>query len=160
MIRLFRAADAAHIVPPTGAKGLNLAIADVQVLSQGFSEFYRSGNDEILKHYAEICLRRVWKAQRFSNWMTSMLHRNFEHSRYEYDLQLAELDYVTSSHAASVSLVENYVGSFGGNNKPFANSINSLVIYFRVLFSFMKLAGTSGEGCLFFYVQIFNDEGE
>jgi len=108
--RLFLAGDAAHIVPPTGAKGLNLAVADIQVLSTGLSKFYQTGNEEILNRYAEICLRRVWKAQRFSYWMTTMLHRDFEHSPFEYNIQLAELDYVTSSHAAATSLAENYVG--------------------------------------------------
>jgi p-hydroxybenzoate 3-monooxygenase len=107
---LFLAGDAAHIVPPTGAKGLNLAAADVQVLAKGLSEYYHSGEKDLLNRYSEICLRRIWKAQRFSYWMTTMLHRNFEHSSFEYNIQLAELDYVTSSHAAATSLAENYVG--------------------------------------------------
>ncbi|UOE56842.1 4-hydroxybenzoate 3-monooxygenase [Bacillus sp. CMF12] len=108
--RLFIAGDAAHIVPPTGAKGLNLAISDVYVLSNGLLQFYQSGKKEILDQYFEICLRRIWKAQRFSYWMTTMLHRDVNHSSYEYQIQLAELDYVTSSIAASTSLAENYVG--------------------------------------------------
>lgn len=108
--RLFIAGDAAHIVPPTGAKGLNLAISDVYVLSNGLVQFYQSGKKEILCRYSEICLRRIWKAQRFSNWMTTILHRDVNHSSYEYQVQLAELDYVTSSNAASTSLAENYVG--------------------------------------------------
>ncbi|MFL6556885.1 MAG: 4-hydroxybenzoate 3-monooxygenase [Bacillus sp. (in: firmicutes)] len=108
--RLFLAGDAAHIVPPTGAKGLNLAMADIQVLSRGIAAFYENGNEEILNQYSDICLRRVWKAQRFSYWMTTMLHRNFENSPFEYGIQLAELDYVTSSKAAATSLAENYVG--------------------------------------------------
>jgi p-hydroxybenzoate 3-monooxygenase len=108
--RLFLAGDSAHIVPPTGAKGLNLAAADIQVLARGLSEFYQTGKEDILDHYSEICLRRVWKAQRFSYWMTTMLHRNFEESPFEYSIHLAELDYVTSSRAASMSLAENYVG--------------------------------------------------
>jgi p-hydroxybenzoate 3-monooxygenase len=107
---LFLAGDAAHIVPPTGAKGLNLAAADVQVLARGLSEYYRSGEEDLLNRYSEICLRRIWKAQRFSYWMTTMLHRNLEHSSFEYNIQLAELDYVTSSQAAAISLAENYVG--------------------------------------------------
>ena len=107
---LFLAGDAAHIVPPTGAKGLNLAAADVQVLARGLSEYYRSSEEDLLNRYSEICLRRIWKAQRFSYWMTTMLHRNFEHSSFEYNVQLAELDYVTSSQTAATSLAENYVG--------------------------------------------------
>ena len=108
--RLFMDGDAAHIVPPTGAKGLNLAISDVYVMSNGLLQFYQSGKQEILDQYSEICLRRIWKAQRFSYWMTTMLHRDVNHSSYEYQIQLAELDYVTSSIAASTSLAENYVG--------------------------------------------------
>ncbi len=108
--RLFIAGDAAHTVPPTGAKGLNLAATDVQVLSRGLGEFYKSGATEMLDRYSEICVRRVWKAERFSWWMTTMLHRNPKHSTFEYGIQLAELDYVTSSRAASTSLAENYVG--------------------------------------------------
>lgn len=108
--RLFLAGDSAHIVPPTGAKGLNLAVADIQVLAKGIHEFYQSGNEETLDNYSSICLQRIWKAQRFSWWMTTMLHRNIEQSPYEYGVQLAELDYVTSSRAAATSLAENYVG--------------------------------------------------
>jgi p-hydroxybenzoate 3-monooxygenase len=108
--RLFIAGDASHIVPPTGAKGLNLAVADVQVLSRGLEAFYKSGKTELLNRYSATCLRRVWKAQRFSWWMTTMLHRNPEHSPFEYGIQLAELDHVISSRASSTSLSENYVG--------------------------------------------------
>jgi len=108
--RLFIAGDAAHIVPPTGAKGLNLAAADVRVLAHALSLFYTSGDRSVLDRYSEICLRRVWKAQRFSWWMTSMLHRFPDESSFDRRRQLAELDYVTSSHAASQSLAENYVG--------------------------------------------------
>ncbi|MGG0719467.1 4-hydroxybenzoate 3-monooxygenase [Robertmurraya massiliosenegalensis] len=108
--RLFIAGDAAHIVPPTGAKGLNLAIADVQVLAKGVEQFYRQNEINLLEQYSEICTRRVWKAQRFSAWMTQMLHRNFEHTPFEYGLQLAELDSVTTSIAGSAYLAENYVG--------------------------------------------------
>jgi len=108
--RLFLAGDAAHIVPPTGAKGMNLAIADVRVLARGLTEFYSSGRTDLLDAYSEICLRRVWKASRFSWWMTSMLHRFHDDDDFRYRLQLAELDYVTSSRAASTSLAENYVG--------------------------------------------------
>jgi p-hydroxybenzoate 3-monooxygenase len=108
--RLFLAGDAAHIVPPTGAKGMNLAVADVRILARGLTEFYSSGGTAILDAYSETCLRRVWKASRFSWWMTSMLHRFHDEDDFRYRLQLAELDYVTSSRAASTSLAENYVG--------------------------------------------------
>jgi p-hydroxybenzoate 3-monooxygenase len=108
--RLFLAGDSAHIVPPTGAKGLNLAIADVRVLVSGLTEFYESGKMELLKRYSEICLRRVWKVQRFSWWMTSMLHRHASTNPFDERRQLAELDYVTSSRAAAQTLAENYVG--------------------------------------------------
>ncbi len=108
--RLFLAGDAAHIVPPTGAKGLNLAVADVRVLARALAEFYKSGSQALLSQYSEKCLRRVWKVQRFSWWMTSMFtaSRRTPHSMRRR--QLAELDYVTSSRAASKSLAENYVG--------------------------------------------------
>jgi p-hydroxybenzoate 3-monooxygenase len=108
--RLFLAGDAAHIVPPTGAKGMNLAVADVRVLARGLTEFYSFGRTDLLDIYSETCLRRVWKASRFSWWMTSMLHRFHGEDDFRYRLQLAELDYVTSSRAASASLAENYVG--------------------------------------------------
>jgi p-hydroxybenzoate 3-monooxygenase len=108
--RLFLAGDAAHIVPPTGAKGLNLAVADVRVLAAALAEFYKSGSTRLIDLYSEICLRRVWKAQRFSWWMTSMLHRFDDHSPFDRRVQQAELDYVTGSRAASASLAENYVG--------------------------------------------------
>jgi len=108
--RLFLAGYSAHIVPPTGAKGLNLAIADVQVLTRALVEFYRNGSQRELDRYSEICLRRVWKVQRFSWWMTSMLHRFPDENPFDYRRQLAELDYVTSSAAAAKSLAENYVG--------------------------------------------------
>ncbi len=108
--RLFLAGDAAHIVPPTGAKGMNLAIADIRVLSRALTEFYSTGQTGLLDAYSETCLRRVWNAQRFSWWMTSMLHRFHDGDDYQYRLQQAELDYVTSSRAAATSLAENYVG--------------------------------------------------
>ena len=108
--RLFLAGDAAHIVPPTGAKGMNLAIADVRVLSRAVAALLKSGRTELLDGYSETCLRRIWKAQRFSWWMTSMLHRFEEHNPFDRRRQLAELDYVTSSRAAATSLAENYVG--------------------------------------------------
>ena len=108
--RLFLAGDAAHIVPPTGAKGLNLAAADVRVLAHAFVEYYRSGSARRLDEYSGICLRRVWKAQRFSWWMTSMLHRFSAEDDFDYRRQIAELDYVTSSRAGMTSLAENYAG--------------------------------------------------
>lgn len=108
--RMFLAGDAAHIVPPTGAKGLNLAVADVRIMAKGFAEFYTKGSTAILDRYSEICLRRVWKAQRFSWWMTSMLHRFDTDNAFDQRRQIAELDYLTSSRAAMTSLAENYVG--------------------------------------------------
>jgi p-hydroxybenzoate 3-monooxygenase len=107
---LFLAGDAAHIVPPTGAKGLNLAVSDVRVLAQGLEAFYGAARRDMLDRYSEICLRRVWKVQRFSWWMTSMLHRFDREIGFDYRRQLAELDYVTSSLPAMTSLAENYVG--------------------------------------------------
>jgi p-hydroxybenzoate 3-monooxygenase len=108
--RLFLTGDAAHIVPPTGAKGMNLAIADVRVLSRALAGFFKAGRTDLLDRYSETCLRRIWKAQRFSWWMTSMLHRFDDHSPFDRRRQLAELDYVTNSRAAATSLAENYVG--------------------------------------------------
>jgi p-hydroxybenzoate 3-monooxygenase len=108
--RLFLAGDAAHIVPPTGAKGMNLAVADIRVLARAFAEFYRSGKTEGLDAYSERCIARVWKAQRFSWWMTSMLHRFDSDNAFDVRRQRAELEYVASSRAASLSLAENYVG--------------------------------------------------
>ena len=108
--RLFLAGDAAHIVPPTGAKGMNLAIADVAVLSRALAAWYGGHGAPALDAYSATCLSRVWKAERFSWWMTSMLHRNDRDDAFGRRLQLAELDYVVSSRAASQSLAENYVG--------------------------------------------------
>jgi p-hydroxybenzoate 3-monooxygenase len=108
--RLFLAGDAAHIVPPTGAKGMNLAIADVCVLAHAFAAYYADGEREGLERYSEIALRRVWKAQRFSWWMTATLHRFADQSAFDRRVQLAELDYVTSSEAGTRTVVENYAG--------------------------------------------------
>jgi p-hydroxybenzoate 3-monooxygenase len=108
--RLFLAGDAAHIVPPTGAKGLNLAVADVVVLARGLVERYRSGGTGLLDRYSETCLRRVWRAEHFSWWMTSMLHRFPGDDPFQHQLQLSQLHYVASSRAAAASLAENYVG--------------------------------------------------
>ena len=104
------AGDSAHIVPPTGAKGLNLAVADVQILARALKQFYDTGRRDLLDTYSAVCLRRVWKVQRFSWWMTSMLHRFAGENPFDHRRQLAELDYVTSSRAAAQSLAENYVG--------------------------------------------------
>jgi p-hydroxybenzoate 3-monooxygenase len=108
--RLFLAGDAAHIVPPTGAKGMNLAIADVHYLTQALAAYYRSGSTDLLDGYSTRCLRRVWKAQRFSWWMTTMLHRHPDDPPFDRRRQLAELEYLTGSEAAMRSLAENYVG--------------------------------------------------
>jgi len=109
--RLYLAGDAVHIVPPTGAKGLNLAVSDVRYLAGALVEWYRSGDDAGLEAYTATCLRRVWRAQHFSQWMTSMLHRpQHDPGGYERRLQLAQLEYVCSSRPAAASLAENYVG--------------------------------------------------
>jgi len=108
--RLFLAGDAAHIVQPTGAQGMNLAIADVTVLSRAISNFYSNGSEDLLAAYSSTCLRRLWKVQRFSWWMTAMLHHWETQNEFDHHRQLAELDYVTSSRAAMTSLAENYVG--------------------------------------------------
>jgi p-hydroxybenzoate 3-monooxygenase len=108
--RLFLAGDAAHIVPPTGAKGMNLAVADVRVLARAFDAYYGSGRSDLLERYSAVCLRRIWKAQRFSWWMTAILHRFETDSAFDRRRQLAELDYVTSSRAGATTLAENYVG--------------------------------------------------
>jgi len=107
---MFLAGDAAHIVPPTGAKGLNLAMADVCILSRALSAWYRSGRRDLLDGYSDQCLRRVWRAQRFSWWMTSMLHRSPDGNAFDFRRQLAELEYVISSRPAMTSLAENYTG--------------------------------------------------
>jgi p-hydroxybenzoate 3-monooxygenase len=108
--RLFIAGDAAHIVPPTGAKGLNLAAADVRVLSRGLVDFYRDGKTAALDSYSATALRRVWRAEHFSWWMTSMLHRFPEDDGFQQRLQISQLEYVCSSPAAARTLAENYVG--------------------------------------------------
>ncbi|SNR49358.1 p-hydroxybenzoate 3-monooxygenase [Haloechinothrix alba] len=108
--RLFLAGDAAHIVPPTGAKGLNLAVADVRVLAEAFDDWYARGRSQALDGYSDTCLRRVWRAQDFSYWMTSMLHRMPGDSGVQARMQLSRLRYVVESPAAARSLAENYVG--------------------------------------------------
>jgi len=108
--RLFLAGDAGHIVPPTGAKGLNLAASDVHYLSSALIDFFQHDDEQGLKTYSEKALRRVWKAERFSWWMTKLLHRFPDDSAFDARMQLAELDYLTSSTAAMTALAENYVG--------------------------------------------------
>jgi p-hydroxybenzoate 3-monooxygenase len=109
--RLYLAGDAVHIVPPTGAKGLNLAVADVTILAEALERWLTSGDERLLELYSRTCLGRVWRVQHFSWWMTSMLHRLPEdRDGFQMKLQLAQLDYVCSSRAASTSLAENYVG--------------------------------------------------
>jgi len=108
--RLFLAGDAAHIVPPTGAKGLNLAASDVKYLSSALIEHYRDKSSAGIDHYSERCLRRVWKAERFSWWFTSLMHKFPETGDFGQRLQEAELDYLVGSKAASTVLAENYVG--------------------------------------------------
>jgi len=108
--RLFLAGDAAHIVPPTGAKGLNLAVADVRVLAEALERFFARGDESGLDAYSDTALRRVWRAEHFSWWMTSMLHRAPDPDPFAAGLQRAQLAYVTSSEAAATTLAENYVG--------------------------------------------------
>jgi p-hydroxybenzoate 3-monooxygenase len=108
--RLFLAGDAGHIVPPTGAKGMNLALADVYYLAKALADFYHRNDGKGLERYSATCLRRVWRAQRFSWWMTSLLHRFEQEPDFDHKRQLAELDYVMNSRAAATSLAENYVG--------------------------------------------------
>ena len=108
--RLFLAGDAAHIVPPTGAKGLNLAVADVRILALALACRFRTGSEDLLNRYSETCLRRVWRAQHFSWWMTSMLHRLEQGDGFHHRRQLAELDQVTTMPAAAATLAANYTG--------------------------------------------------
>jgi p-hydroxybenzoate 3-monooxygenase len=108
--RLFLAGDAAHIVPPTGAKGLNLAVRDVHTLAEALIAFYRTGNENLMRDYSAECLRRIWRAERFSAWMTSVLHNFPGQSSFDRKLQLADLEYLVTSPAAQASFVENYAG--------------------------------------------------
>ena len=108
--RLFLAGDAAHIVPPTGAKGLNLAATDVKYLSSALIEFFNERSPAGIDHYSKVCLQRVWKAERFSWWLTSLMHRFPDTDDFAQKMQEAELDYLVSSRAASTALAENYVG--------------------------------------------------
>ncbi|MDW3652495.1 MAG: 4-hydroxybenzoate 3-monooxygenase [Bacteroidia bacterium] len=108
--RLFLAGDAAHIVPPTGAKGLNLAIGDVRVLAKGLEDYYTRGDKELLDNYAEICLDRILKVQSFSWWMTNIFHIGKGHSSFDLSMQIASLNHVCSSKAAGRAFAENYLG--------------------------------------------------
>lgn len=107
--RLFLVGDAAHIVPPTGAKGLNLAASDVHTLYKVLCERYRSGKEDVLDRYSELSLRRIWKAERFSWWMTSLLHK-LDDDVFAHRIRLAELDYLAGSQAGRTTIAENYVG--------------------------------------------------
>jgi p-hydroxybenzoate 3-monooxygenase len=109
--RLFLAGDAAHVVPPTGAKGMNLALADVAVLARAFAEWYRSGASGALDAYSAECAPRVWAAQRFSAYMTELLHRDPEGGDFAHRLQLARLAHVTASRAAATALAEDYTAA-------------------------------------------------
>ncbi len=107
---LFLAGDAAHIVPPTGAKGLNLAVADIRILSRALIEHYTAGNDRYLDSYSKTVLRRVWKVERFSWQLSTLMHQFPENSAFEKRMQRAEFDYIASSETASRAIAENYVG--------------------------------------------------
>ncbi len=116
--RLFLAGDAAHIVPPTGGKGLNLAVADVKHLVDGLTEFYSNGSTKALDSYSETALKRIWRAQDFSNFMTTLFHKQEEHGSFTYQLQKAKFDYIKSSNAYATTIAENYVGlPFGAFNE-------------------------------------------
>ena len=109
--RLFLAGDAAHIVPPTGAKGLNLAVSDVRILTSALQAFYDEDRTDLLDAYSETALRRIWRAEHFSYWMTRMMHRLDDASPFEQRLQVAELEHVTTSRPAAMAMAENYVGA-------------------------------------------------
>jgi p-hydroxybenzoate 3-monooxygenase len=108
--RMFLAGDAAHIVPPTGAKGLNLAATDVKYLSHALTEYYAEKSEAGIDHYSQRCLRRIWRAERFSWWFTSLMHQFPDTAGFGQKVQEAELDYLVHSEVASHSLAENYVG--------------------------------------------------
>ncbi|KQX01570.1 4-hydroxybenzoate 3-monooxygenase [Massilia sp. Root418] len=110
--RLFLAGDAAHIVPPTGAKGMNLAVSDVHLLAQGLEQFYRKGSEERLQGYTAGALKRIWRAEYFSWWMTNLLHTFPDATPFKQEVQRAELECVVSSRAMATALAENYVGAF------------------------------------------------
>lgn len=119
---MFLAGDAAHIVPPTGAKGMNLAVADVKVLGEGLKLHYDKNDDYLLDHYTEICLQRVWKVERFSWWFTTTTHTFPNQSAFDYKMQAATLRYIIDSEVGSHSVAENYVGL------PFENKFLDYII--------------------------------
>lgn len=108
--RLFLAGDAAHIVPPTGGKGLNLAVADIRLLAAAFEQWYRTGKEDLLQSYSTDCLRRIWRAQDFSNFMTYLFHKQAPHGSFDYHLQKSRFDYIGLSKAQATTIAENYVG--------------------------------------------------
>jgi p-hydroxybenzoate 3-monooxygenase len=108
--RLFLAGDAAHIVPPTGGKGLNLAVADIKWLAQALIHFYKNNKEDQLQAYTSSALRRVWRAQDFSNFMTYLFHKQAVHGSFEYHLQKSKFDYIRLSKAYATTIAENYVG--------------------------------------------------
>jgi p-hydroxybenzoate 3-monooxygenase len=108
--RMFLAGDAAHIVPPTGGKGLNLAVADVKWLSEAFVSYYRDNNEKLLNTYTTNALRRIWRAQDFSNFMTNLFHKQASQGSFDYHLQKSKFDYIRHSKAYATTLAENYVG--------------------------------------------------
>ena len=108
--RLFLAGDAAHIVPPTGGKGLNLAVADVRLLGSALNDWYKKNSDDLLDAYSSDCLRRIWRAQDFSNFMTYLFHKQAPQGSFEYHLQKSKFDYINTSNAYATTIAENYVG--------------------------------------------------
>jgi p-hydroxybenzoate 3-monooxygenase len=108
--RLFLAGDAAHIVPPTGGKGLNLAVADVRWMAAAFVARYQNGKDDLLNAYSSNCLRRIWRAQDFSNFMTYLFHKQALHGSFDYHLQKSRFNYISQSKAQATTIAENYVG--------------------------------------------------
>jgi p-hydroxybenzoate 3-monooxygenase len=108
--RLFLAGDAAHIVPPTGAKGLNLAVADVKILANGLISYFKQNDMYLLDNYTKTCLKRIWRVQDFSNFMTYLMHKQAPHGSFEYQLQKAKFDYIQYSKAQEMTIAENYVG--------------------------------------------------
>jgi len=108
--RLLLAGDSAHIVPPTGAKGLNMAIGDVQIMTRALRSFYEDGNNEYLERYSDTCLKRVWQVQRFASMLCYNLHRFPEHNQFEHKMQLAELNNIAHSRQAMRAFAQNYTG--------------------------------------------------
>ena len=108
--RMFLAGDAAHIVPPTGGKGLNLAMADIKILAKALAAYYEDGNENLLENYTQDCLRRVWRCQHFSNFMTKQFHKQYPNDSFAYNLQKAQFAYIKNSKAMRTTIAENYVG--------------------------------------------------